>query len=255
MKKRSISMLLVCAMLVSLLPQTVLAVEKEDEEPRTLSIIIDDVLVVENGEVTGDMPAGVSYNEGRKTLTLDDADLGFLHIRYPGEVAVVLKGDSTIGHSGNFALEDGEEVEPFMIGGDTEVTIKGPGSLTVDASGLTYARGFVADYSDVTITDGAEVTVYGNSPDDSAKEAISIVGSNFTVEDANLTSVGVITVKNGRSVSFIDCVVHATRMMTVSNTATASSVTVGPGAVLNLTAPETDNTDIARWMWLTAAGF
>ena len=237
MNKRILSFILTVSMLLSLLPVTVMAAKTGP------TIVIDDQRVVADGTRTGaSMPSGVSYSGN--TLTLDNASLGTLRIR-GGNVTVVLRGHSTIRNDGSFVEPTGEISSPVMTGSDeyTTVTIKGPGSLTVDSSGTKAVRTFVADYTDLTITDQANVTVRTDYEAHGAMEIMSSCltmngGASLSVDGATGIWFGIDHLNHGPSVHhFTDCTVNASRLVINSQRdGVSANVTVGDGAVFNLSA-------------------
>ena len=181
MKKRLLSLLLIASLLLSMLPASVLAAREG------LTVVIDDVHVVQENRVVEAMPAGVDYNESTKTLTLENAALGMMRIS-GGSLTIVLQGDSTIHNDGRYVDVTGKPA-PAIATGDmnerTSVTITGPGSLTLDSSGSGVRRTFVADYTDLTITDGADVTVRSG---DAVGGVAEMVASRLILNDgASLT--------------------------------------------------------------------
>lgn len=182
MRKRLTALLLIVSLLASLLPATVFAAEEGGT-----TVLIDDVPVVQENHAVQAMPKGVSYDEKTKTLTLNNASLGMMHI-FRGSLTVVLQGDSTIHNDGQYLEPDGEAAPAFSTGEtaqDTSVTITGPGSLTVDTSGSGARRTFVVDYTDLTITDDASVTVKSS---DASGGVMEIVASRLILDDsASLT--------------------------------------------------------------------
>ncbi len=182
MRKRLTALLLIVSLLASLLPATAFAAEESGT-----TVVIDGDHVVKDGHAVQAMPEGVSYDEKTKTLTLNNASLGMIKI-FRGSLTVVLLGDSTIYNDGRYLDPDGEAAPAFSTGEmaqDTSVTITGPGSLTVDTSGSGARRTFVADYTDLTITDDASVTV---SSSDASGGVMEIVASRLILDDsASLT--------------------------------------------------------------------
>lgn len=181
MKKRLLSLLLTASLLLSMLPVSVLAAREG------LTVVIDNVHVVQENRAVGAMPAGVDYNESTKTLTLENAALGMIRIS-GGSLTIVLQGDSTIHNDGRYVDVTGKPA-PAIATGDmnerTSVTITGPGSLTLDSSGSGARRTFVADYTDLTITDGADVTVRSG---DAVGGVAEMVASRLILNDgASLT--------------------------------------------------------------------
>ena len=96
MKNRLLSLLLTLSLLLSLMPTAVFAADAS-----TLTVVINDVHVVEDGRTVAAMPSGVRYSETTNTLTLDDADLGMLRV-YGGSLTIALEGDSTVHNDGSY---------------------------------------------------------------------------------------------------------------------------------------------------------
>ena len=174
MKNRLLSLLLTLSLLLSLMPTAVFAADAS-----TLTVVINDVHVVQDGRAVAAMPSGVRYSEATNTLTLDDADLGMLRI-YGGSLTIALEGDSTVHNDGSYVYRGGdhagEPVPAVNIGDMAErltVTITGPGSLTADTSGSGARRTFLADDTDLTITDGARVTVRSSDAGGGVAEMVS----------------------------------------------------------------------------------
>lgn len=237
MKNRLVSIILTLSILLSLMPATVAA------EKTGPTIVIDDLRVVADGTRTGEsMPSGVSYSGN--TLTLDNASLETLQIRH-GSVIIALKGHSTIRNDGKFLDPNGEVLSPVMIGSDdhTTVTIKGPGSLMVDSSGTDAMRTFVADYTGLSITDEANVTVrtdhYGHGTMELVSSSLTMNGgASLTVDGTTGIWFGVDHLNRGPSVHhFTDCTVNTSHLVINSQRdGVSSNVTVGEGAVFNLSA-------------------
>lgn len=245
MRNRLIATLLTLSMLLSILPPTAFAAE---EGP---NITIDDKLVVEDGKAIESLPAGVDYTRG--TLTLDKASLINLHIHGGDDVTIVLRGESTVQDDGTIVDEDGNLREPVMLG-NTTVTIKGPGSLIATASS-SEGRAFVADYTDLTITDGATVTAQVIEDKAEHHGSFESVSGSLTVEGGATLNVlglgGLGLTENGTgsgslAYSFKDCTINANCLWMTSDLEDKThQVTVGPDAVLNLSAKKNIDADTA----------
>ena len=83
-------------------------------------------------------------------------------------------------------MEDGSLQIPFTVD-ETTVTIKGPGSLEVDSSGTDIFRTFVVDYADVSITEGAAVTV--RNVFEGAHGTFEVVSGGLTVDGGAVLNV------------------------------------------------------------------
>lgn len=242
MKNRMITLLLTLAMLLPLFPTAAWAAGGGP------TIVINDLHLVEDGKaISNEIPSGVSYSERTQILTLNGASLGPVHIYGGGELTVVLKEHSTVRNDGSFRMEDGSLQIPFTVD-ETTVTIKGPGSLEVDSSGTDIFRTFVVDYADVSITEGAAVTV--RNVFEGAHGTFEVVSGGLTVDGGavlNVYGLGGLSLRGNASRQsasvhrFADCAITANRLVVdASLSAAAPWVMVEAGAKINLISTPTD---------------
>ncbi|MBM6925500.1 S-layer homology domain-containing protein [Pseudoflavonifractor phocaeensis] len=246
MRRRILSLILVIAVTLSLLPVQALAKEGGP------NIIINDIRVVENGarcqeeDEEGNvslvpMPAGTSYSSG--VLTLNNAALGSVLLS-GGSLTVVLEGTSTIRTSSSerYALTLAEST----------VTFRGPGSLTVEVSGgETHAC--KADNSHMVVTDGASLSLRSEDTTESSPSVFDCVASSLAVEGGSTLEVlgrsGMVLTSGGPvqpTASFTNCTFTANRLSTGLESQPdleAPTVLVGQGATMNLTAASSQESD------------
>lgn len=241
MRKRLISIVLAAAIMLSLLPTTAQAAAD------SLTVVINGSAVVEDGQLQDGLPAGVSYSELTRTLTLNNASLESLFI-HGGSMVIALRGDSTIRGGGLVPPDSKDPGAPFSVSYGT-LTVKGPGSLTVDST-VTGAHAFSSNNSDITFTDRAVLTFRSDFGEE-CWSAFDVVASSLRVEGGvSLTiwgqyglSLGYDKLSPGTGGSsfceLTDCAVTLSHLMIGPD---ASTVTVGRGAELRLTsAPEAEN--------------
>ncbi len=218
MKKKTISLITVLCLVISLCAATAFA-ENEEEEVNAGFVFNDTWYWIgadniphteEDGEDgTTALPDGVSYDYATNTLTLSGAKLTVLGINYSGydeennrwqnlpnpDLTIVLKGENSIINPSGGVYNEGNEYNAFWLTDGVNATILGDGSLTVIAEDAAedewVGRAISVGRSSLTVTGSAHVIakVTGEScnvtEDDDWTDFIAIDGDWNT--DCDLT--------------------------------------------------------------------
>lgn len=255
--RKLLASLLIAALLTSIFPTQALAAESDDGETVGVIQINGEDLIVDN-EIRGELPAGVQYAASSKTLTLNNASLSSIWI-WSQDITIELIGSSTI----NFTPSDDSPTHAALkFDSCPTAVITGGGTLTATSpiETLCFERNERGNNKGtLTITGGATVIAENTTGywKDEAKTQYGYAGMNGHVDlivngGATLTSTGgfegIATIGN---VTLENCTVNTNRFTLTgedygngeATTYDRTVTTVGQGAVVNVTALETDEID------------